>query len=168
MWSMTLKANWEVSTPYPPRRSWHQQVEARWWTCWRSLDALTLSFRSCVAHIIVVRYSLLEKLFIIYNISNLDHNSVAIFSSITLYITSSAKHSWIILATFKSISFQSLFDVSTGFANFSCKILWRPYCTSNAFTLFCHKAKFSLPLNFSTSNFVVKLPIFDILSFVNF
>ena len=40
--------------PCPPSWSWHQQLEARCWPYWRSLNALkSLSFCSCVAHIIV-------------------------------------------------------------------------------------------------------------------
>ena len=113
------------------------------------------------------RYSLLEKLFVIYNIPNLDHNRVVISSSITLYITSSARHSWIVLVAFRFISSQSSFDVSIGFDDLFCKVLWRPCCTSNVFTLFCYKLKFPLPLNLSTSNFIVVFLIFGISSFVN-
>jgi len=115
-----------------------------------------------------LRYSLLERLFIIYNVSNLDQNPVAVYSSITLYITSSARHSWIVLAAFRSIFSQSSFDVPAGFADLPYKVLWRSCCTNNAFTFFCHNLKFPLPLNFSTLNFVIELPIFDISPFVNF
>jgi len=52
----------------------------------------------------LLRYSLLERLFVIYNVSNLDNKLVAVSSSITLYIISSARHNWIILAAFRSIS----------------------------------------------------------------
>jgi len=114
-----------------------------------------------------LRYSLLERLFVIYNVSNLKHNLVTVSSSITLYSTSSARHSWIVLAAFRFISSQSSFDVLVGFTNLLCTVLWRSYCTNNAFTLFYHKPKFPLPLNFSISNFVVELFIFDILLFVN-
>ena len=109
-----------------------------------------------------LRYSLLERLFIIYNVSNIDHNLVVISSSITLYITSPTKHSWIVIAAFRSIFSQSSFDIPIGFPDLPCKVLWWPYCTSYAFTLFYHKPKFPLQLNFSISNFIVKLPILDI------
>ena len=45
-----------------------------------------------------LRYNLLERLFVIYNVSNLDPNHVAVSSSIMLYIISSARHSWIVFA----------------------------------------------------------------------
>jgi len=112
-----------------------------------------------------LRYTLLERLFVNNNASNLDHKLITIFSSITLYMTSFARHNWIILAAFRSISFQSSSNIPTGFVNFSCKVLWRCCYTSSVFTLFCHKPKFSLPLNFSTSNLVAELPIFNISSY---
>jgi len=93
-------------------------------------------------------------LFVIYNVSNLDHKLVVISSSITLYMSSSVRHNWIMLVVFRSNYSQSSFDMPAAFADFSCKVLWRLCCTNNAFTLVCHKLKFSLPLNFSTSNFV--------------
>ena len=69
------------------------------------------------------RYSLLEKFFIIYNVSNLGHNSVAVSLSITLNVTSSARHIWIVLAAFRSISTQSTFDVPASFDDLPCKVL---------------------------------------------
>jgi len=50
-------------------------------------------------------YSLLGRLFVIYNVSNLDHKPVAVFSFVTLYMTSYARHSWIVLLPFRSIFF---------------------------------------------------------------
>ena len=91
-----------------------------------------------------LRYSLLERLFVINNVSNLDHELIVISSSIILYVTSSARYSWIVFAAFRSISSWFSFDVPAGFADLPCKVLWRPYCTSNAFTLICHKPKFPL------------------------
>jgi len=136
---MTLKINWEVSTSCPPRRSWHQQLETHWWSYWKNLYVSILLFLlSWVAYIVVLyscflKYSLLKRLLYV---SNLDHNHVAVSSSITLYIISSARDSWIVLVTFKSIFSQFLFNVPAGFADFSYKVLWRSYCTSNAFTFF--------------------------------
>ena len=58
-----------------------------------------------------------------YNVSNLDHNHVAVFSSIMLYITSSARHNWIVFAAFRSIFSQSLSDVPADFDDLPCKVL---------------------------------------------
>jgi len=40
------------------------------------------------------------RLFVIYNISNFDHKLVVVSSSITLYMTSSVRYSWIVLLAF--------------------------------------------------------------------
>ena len=74
-----------------------------------------VSSSMCNIYSCFLRYSLLEKFFIIYNVSSLDHNPVAIFSSITLYIILSVRYSWIVLAVFRSISSQSLSDVPASF-----------------------------------------------------
>ena len=102
-----------------------------------------------------LRYSLLEKLFAIYNVSNLDHNPVTVSSSITLYIILSAGHSWIVLAAFRSISSQSSFDVPAGVLTYparSCEDLVASATPSPSFVIsrsfftielldleFCHK-----------------------------
>ena len=116
----------------------------------------------CILYSYFLRYNLLERFLVIYNVSNFDHNPVTISSSITLYIISSVRHNWIVLTAFRSISSQSISDVHVGFDGLPCKVLWRSCCTSNTFTLFCHKLKFPLPLNFLTLNFVVEFSIFDI------
>ena len=129
--------------------SWHQQLEARWWFYWRSLNASTLlSLRYYVAHIVVSWDIACWRGFLSYTIFLTLTITRNYFSSITLYITSSTRHSWIMLAAFNSISSQYLFDIPAGFDDLLCKVLWIPYCTNNNFTLFCHKPKFSLPLNF--------------------
>ena len=160
---MTLEARWEVLTPCPSRQSSHQQPITR--------DDLVEEFRCSntavhsfmhTSYSCFFKYSLLERLFVMYNISNFDHKSVAVSSSITLYMTLYARHNWIMLVTFRSNFSQSSSDMSAGFTNFPCRVLWRPCCTNNAFTLFYHRPNFSLSLNFLTSNLLAKNSIFDI------
>ena len=94
-----------------------------------------------------LRYSLLERLFVIYNVSNLDHNLIAVSSFITLYITSSARHSWIMLVPFRSISSQSSFDVTASFADLSCKV----------FSILHNQCKISMAINPDLADLVVNL-----------
>ena len=110
------------------------------------------------------KYSLLERLFVIYNVSNLDHKPVTVFH-LSRCTWPCLRDNWIMLAAFTSISSQISSDVFAGFSDIPCKILWRSRYTSNVFILFCHKTKFPLTLNFSTSNLFAKISIFDISSY---
>ena len=70
---MTLEENWEVLTPCPPRRSWHQQLKALMTLLKKfrySSTAVPSFMRS--PYSCFLRYSLLKRLFVIYNIYNLD------------------------------------------------------------------------------------------------
>ena len=74
----------------------------------------------------------------------------------TWYITSSAKQSLILVATFASISFQS-----TSFILFGCfpyNAFTIPCCTNRSLTLLCHRPKFLDPSNLTTSNFIEEIP----------
>jgi len=93
-----------------------------------------------------LRYNLLKMIFVICNVSNIEHKPIVVSSSIMLYMTSSARHNWIILVTFRPISSQSSSDILAGFIDFPCKVLLRPCYTSNAFILFCHKPNFTIEL----------------------
>ena len=163
MWSYCwAEANWEVPTPYPPRRSWHQQLEARWWSCLRSLDAPTsLYLHSCVAHIIIFWDTACWKGFSSYTMS-LTLTTI-LYPFLHLSCCTSPRLQDIVGSCLPPLNPSS----PNPHLTYHAKVLWRPCCTSNAFTLFCHKLKLSLLLNFSTSNSVVELPIFDISPFVN-
>ena len=118
-----------------------------WGRCRSSLMALLKKFRCsntavpsfmCSPHSCFLRYSLLERFFVIYNVSNLNHNFVSISSSITLYIISSARQSWIVLAAFKFICSHpclTYLHILLTFPIRSCEDPLAPITSSASFTI---------------------------------
>ena len=82
-------------------------------------------------------------------LSQAYHNPIAISSSITLYITSSARHSWTCLPSLDPYPLNShltYLEVLLTFPARSCEDHIVPAMPSSSFTI---KSQFSLPLNFS-------------------
>ena len=103
-----------------------------------------------------LRYNFFVNDLDIYRLSNFNQIVVGDSSSMTWYITSSAKQSLIVAATFASRSFQSMSFIPFGF--FSYNAFTIPCYTNRSLTLLWHRPKILNPSNLTTSNFVEEIP----------
>ena len=106
-----------------------------------------------------LRYNLFVNDLDIYRLSNFNQIATGDSSSMTWYITSSAKQSLIVAATLASKSFQSMSSIPSGY--FSYNAFTIPCCTNRSLTLLCHRLKFPNPSNLTKSNFIEEIPYID-------
>ena len=103
------------------------------------------------------KYKQFVRDFVMYKLSNLNHNLVVVSSSTTSRSTSLPKHNRIALCDFSiSSSFSSL-DTIVSKASLPFNVLDNLCWNNKACILMRHKLKSFLPSNFSTSNIVVIL-----------
>ena len=102
-----------------------------------------------------LRYNLFVNDLDIYQLFNFNQISVGDSSSMTWYITSSAKRSLIVAATFASRSFQSISFICSSCFLYNAFTI--PCCTNKSLTLLYHRPKFPDPSNVTTSNFVEEI-----------
>ena len=103
-----------------------------------------------------LRYNLFINDLDIYRLSNVNQIATGDSSSMTWYITSSAKQNLIVATTFTSRSFQSISSIPSGCFPYSAFTI--PCCTNRSFTLLCHRPKFPNLSNLTTSNFAEEIP----------
>ena len=100
------------------------------------------------------RYKRFVKDFVIYKLSNFNHNLVVVSSFSTSQNTLLPKHNRIALCAFSICSSFSSLDIIVGRTSLPFSALDNPYWTNKACILMHHKLKSFLPSSFSTSNFV--------------
>ena len=100
------------------------------------------------------KYKWFVRDFLMYKLSNLNHNLAIVSFFATSRNTSLPKHNKITLCAFSISSSFSSSDIVVGRASLPFNALDNPYWTNKAHILTCHKHKLFLPSNFSTSNFV--------------
>ena len=103
------------------------------------------------------KYKWFVRDFVMYKLSNFNHNLAIVSSSTISQSTSSPKHNRIGLCVLSISSSFSLSNIVVGRALLPFSALDNPYWTNKAHILTCHKHKLFLPSNFSTSNFVAIL-----------
>ena len=103
-----------------------------------------------------LRYNLFVNDLDIYRLSNFNQIVAEDSSSMTWYITSSAKQSLIVATVFTFKSFQSISFIPSGYFSYNAFII--PCCTNRSLTFLCHRPKFLDPSNLTTSNFAEEIP----------
>ena len=105
------------------------------------------------------KYKWFIRDFVMYRLSNLNHNLAVVSSFTTSWNTSLPKHNRITLCAFSLSSSFSSSNIVVGKASLRFNALDNPYWTNKARILTHHKLKSFFPSNFSTSNFVIILSL---------